>query len=49
MVAFKKNLHKAQHQMKQFTDKKIVKWVFEVWDLVFLKLQSYKQNFMAMT
>ena len=40
----KKNLEKAQSRMKRFYDLKHSERNFEVGDLVYLKLQQYKQN-----
>lgn len=44
LALLKQNLHKAQERMKLFHDKRHTERTFEVGDLVYLKLQSYKQQ-----
>ena len=40
----KDNLHYLQNQQKMYVDQKCVERTFKVGDLVFLKLQPYKQS-----
>ncbi|XP_059070530.1 uncharacterized protein LOC131860172 [Cryptomeria japonica] len=44
MKALKENLQCAQNQQKMYADKKRVERHFEIGDLVYLKLQPYKQS-----
>ncbi|XP_026459648.1 uncharacterized protein LOC113360349 [Papaver somniferum] len=44
----KEAIHKSQERMKFFADKKRYDRVFSVGDKVYLKLQSYKQSFVAL-
>ena len=44
MNALKDNLHHAQNQQNMYADWKCVERLFEVGELVFLRLQPYKQS-----
>ena len=44
MNSLKNNLHQAQNQQKIYTDKKKMEKIFEIGDMVFLRLQPYKQT-----
>ena len=40
----KENLQTAQNQQKLYADRHRVEWSFEVGDLVYLRLQPYRQS-----
>ena len=44
MKTLKDNLHHAQNQQKTYADQKRVERSFQIGDLVFLRLQPYKQS-----
>ena len=44
MKTLKDNLHHAQNQQKIYADRKRVERSFQIGDLVFLRLQPYKQS-----
>lgn len=44
MKTLKDNLHHAQNQQKIYDDQKRLERMFEVGDMVFLRLQPYKQS-----
>ena len=44
MKVLKDNLHHAQNQQKIYVDQKRVERSFQIGDLVFLRLQPYKQS-----
>ncbi|XP_059069985.1 uncharacterized protein LOC131859837 [Cryptomeria japonica] len=46
MEALKENLQRAQNQQKIYADRQCTEWTFEVGDLVFLRLQPYRQSSM---
>ena len=47
-LAMKKHLEAARHRMKQMADKHRSEREFSIGDLVFLKLQPYRQNSVAL-
>jgi hypothetical protein len=44
LATLKRNLLQAQHRMKQYADKLRIERSFEINDMVYLKIQPYRQN-----